>query len=125
MLVNCKPGCKGKKVTTSASLDPDQDEAVCTSCYEVIPVSKFVKITMKQQGDLLNRDNRKSFQFNCLSCKKKTQTMLHDSKLVGVGCSGDCKFNVTKFTMLAMKSVSNQKDSVEPADNIDQSEDME
>ena len=124
MLVNCKPGCKGKKITTSASLDLEQDEAVCTVCYEIIPVSKFVKLTMRQQKDILNKSNRKSFEFSCLTCKKKTQTVLQDSKLVGVGCSGDCKFNVTKFTLIAMQNISSEQSRVESKEE-DQLEETE
>lgn len=114
MLVNCKPGCVGKKVTTNASLDIDQGEAVCTTCSEVIPVSRFVKMTMKQQGDVIAQNQKKSFQFSCLSCKKKVQTRLEDSKPVGINCSsGKCEFNISKFTLIAMKNVSAVTQEVE------------
>jgi DNA-directed RNA polymerase subunit RPC12/RpoP len=109
MLVNCKPGCKGKKITTNASLDLEQDEAVCTACSEIIPVSKFVKMTMKHQGDVIKNDNRKSFQFSCLTCKKKVQTKLEGSKPKGINCSGDCQFNISKFILIAMQNVSQVK----------------
>lgn len=107
MLVNCKPGCTGKKVTTEAALDLEQDEALCTTCREVIPVSKFVKLTMRQQGKIINNNSKKSFQFNCITCKKKVPAKLEASKPVGIGCtSGTCEFNISKFILIAMQNVS-------------------
>jgi hypothetical protein len=119
MLVNCKPGCIGKKITTNASLDVEQDEAVCTFCREVIPVSKFVKMTMKHQGDLIANNNKKSFQFNCLTCKKKVQTKLEGNKPIGLGCSGNCEFNISKFTLIAMQSVSSVEPQKEESDSLE------
>lgn len=105
MLINCKPGCTGKRVTTNGSLDVEQDEVVCTTCNEIIPVSKFVKMSMKNQGDVIRKDNRKPFQYNCITCKKKVETVLNNGKLVGIDCQGSCQFNVSKFTLLAMKNI--------------------
>jgi len=108
MLINCRPGCKNKRVTTNGSLDVDQDEVVCTYCNEVIPASKFIKMSLKSQGDILRQDNRKSFQFNCLTCKKKVQTVSDGKKLTGFGCQGNCEFNISKFTIHAMNSVASK-----------------
>jgi hypothetical protein len=105
MLINCKPGCTGKKVTTEGSLDVEQDEVVCTFCNEIIPASKFTKMNMKRQGDVIKRDSRKSFQFDCITCKKKVQTISDGNKLTGINCTGSCQFNVSKFTVHAMNSV--------------------
>ena len=104
MLINCKPGCKGKKITTNGSLDVEQDEVICTYCNETIPASKFIKMSMKNQGDILRQDSRKSFQFNCLTCKKKVQTVSDGKVLKGIDCKGNCEFNVSKFTIHAMSS---------------------
>lgn len=105
MLINCKPGCSGKKVTTTGSLDIEQDEVICTFCEEIIPVSKFTKMTMKSQGDILKKDNRKPFRYNCLTCKKNVQTVVVNKNLVGLDCKKDCKFNVSEFTIFAMSSL--------------------
>lgn len=124
MLVNCKPGCTGKKITTNASLDVEQDEAVCTVCREVIPVSKFTKVTMKQQGDIFHNNSKKSFQFNCLTCKKKVQAHLEGSNPVGVGCSGGCEFNISKFILIAMSNVQKTDEKVEKQEPVDNLEDL-
>jgi DNA-directed RNA polymerase subunit RPC12/RpoP len=105
MLINCRPGCSGKKVTTEGKLDVEQDEVVCTYCNEVISASNFTKMSMKRQGDIIKRDSRKSFQFNCLTCKKKVETVSDGKKLTGLNCKNNCQFNVSKFTIHAMNSV--------------------
>lgn len=123
MLINCKPGCAGKKVTTNGSLDVEQDEVVCTVCNEIIPVSRFTKNSMKSQGDIIRRDNRKSFQYNCLTCKKKVETEVDNGKLIGVDCQGSCQFNVSKFTLLAMENIAGktrlQKTKDEETDELE------
>lgn len=121
MLINCRPGCKNKKVTTNGSLDVEQDEVVCTYCNDVIPASKFIKMSLKNQGDILRQDNRKSFQFNCLTCKKKVQTVSDGNKLTGINCQGNCEFNVSKFTIHAMNSVV-PKISIEESEIREESE---
>lgn len=103
MLINCKPGCSGKKATTTASLDVDQNEVICNYCGETIEVSSFVKTSMKQRGDIVKNDKRKSFQFDCSTCNKKVQTTVIGKDLKGVDCKDNCKFNVSKFTIFAMK----------------------
>jgi len=105
MLINCKPGCSGKKATTTASLSVENNEVVCDFCGENIEVSSFVKTSMKQRGDIVRKDNRKSFQYDCLTCEKKVETEVVGVKLMGCDCSGDCKFNVSKFTIHAMQKV--------------------
>lgn len=121
MLINCKPGCAGKKVTTNGSLDLEQDEIVCTFCDEIIPASRFIKVSMKNQGDIIRRDTRKPFQYNCLTCKKKVQTTTRDNKLVGIDCEKDCSFNVSKFTVHAMSNII----SVSQNNSDEQSEEVE
>lgn len=126
MLINCKPGCSGKKITTNGSLDIEQDEVICTFCEEIIPVSKFTKMTMKSQGDVLKKDKRKPFQYNCLTCKKNVPTAVVDGKLIGLECKKDCEFNVSKFTMFAMSSLSDRISNEEADKNsLDIPEDTE
>jgi hypothetical protein len=105
MLINCKPGCVGRKSTTTASLDVDLDEVVCESCGEHLEVSSFIKTSMKQRGDIVRTENRKSFQFDCLTCGKNVETEVIGVNLVGAGCKKECKFNVSKFTIHAMKKI--------------------
>lgn len=115
MLVNCKPKCIGKKATTTASLDVDTNEVVCDFCQETIEMSSFVKTSMKQRGDVVKKDKRKPFQFNCLTCNKLVQTFVEDDKLVGFGCEKNCSFDVSDYTVRAIKQ-SNPK----PDDDLDE-----
>jgi hypothetical protein len=103
MLINCKPGCAGKKVTTEAHLDVTADEVICEYCGDILEVSSFVKTSMKQRGDIVRVDNRKSFQFDCQACNSKVETEVVNNQLRGIGCDKGCKFNVSKFTIHAMK----------------------
>ncbi len=123
MLINCKPGCVGKKVTTTASLDVETNDVVCDFCGETIAVSSFVKTSMKQRGDIVRKDDRKSFQFDCETCGKLVQTEVKGIKLVGKGCTkGGCKFNVSKFTIHAMKNISAKQKQEEVEDEEDEEE---
>lgn len=107
MLMNCKPGCAGKKATTTASLDVETNDVICDFCGETIEVSSYTKNSMRQRGDIIRRDNRKPFQFECITCKKIVPTELNKNKeVVGVGCQKDCEFNVSKFTVQAMQTLS-------------------
>ena len=104
MLINCKPGCVGKKATTEASLDVDEDEVVCSFCGEFLEVSSFTKTSMKQRGDIVRKNTKSSFQYDCLTCNKSVETKVDGVNLVGTECKkGGCKFNVSKFTVHAIK----------------------
>jgi hypothetical protein len=111
MLINCLPGCPGKRITTNASLDVDLDEVICEFCSKIVPVSKFVKLSMKQRGDIVRLDKRKPFQFDCTTCNKKVETCLEENKLSGLNCDQDCNFNVSKFIISAMKDLNKLKES--------------
>ncbi len=104
MLFNCNPGCSGKRGTTSGSVDIEQDEVVCEYCGETLPVSSFVKDMMKREGKVKKKVPR-PFQFDCDTCKKSVETKVDNNKLVGKECSGDCKFNVSNYTIYAMKKL--------------------
>ena len=114
MLINCKPGCTGKKVTTEAHLNVDTDEVICEYCGENLEVSSFVKTSMKQRGDVVKTDNRKPFQFDCKTCNKQVETEVVKNKLRGIGCDSECKFNVSNFTLYAMKNTKTPKESKDP-----------
>lgn len=103
MLMNCKPGCAERKNTTDASLDISINEVVCNSCGEILPSTSFVKNTMKYQGDILRKDTRQSFQFDCSTCNKKVKTEIINDELKGISCQKDCQFNVSEFVIHAMK----------------------
>jgi hypothetical protein len=111
MLVSCKGGCKGKKGTTNAVLDVETNTAVCDFCDEEIPLSSFIKNSMKQRGEILRKDKRKSFQFKCDTCQCTVETIIRDDKLTGIDCSKDCQFNVSEYTLYAMKDVIKRVDS--------------
>jgi hypothetical protein len=104
MLFNCNTGCSGKRGTTSGSVDTEQDEVVCEYCGDTLPVSSFVKAMMKREGKV-KKKTPKPFQYDCKTCKKSVETKVNGSKLVGKECSGDCKFNVSNYTVLAMKNL--------------------
>ena len=64
MLMNCKPGCSGKKVTTNASLNVNSDEVICDFCGISMEVSSFVKNSMKQRGDIVRTDERRDLSYS-------------------------------------------------------------
>jgi hypothetical protein len=104
MLFNCNPGCSGKRGTTSGSVDVEQDEVVCDYCGETLPISSFVKDMMKRSGKI-RKKVPKPFQFDCKTCEKSIETKVSKGKLVGKGCDGDCKFDVSNYTVHAMKNL--------------------
>jgi len=110
MLINCNPGCAGKKSTTTASLDVSKDEVVCELCGECLKVSPFTKASMKSLGDIVRNNSKKSFKYECLICEKNVETKVVGSSLVGVDCeSCDCKFNVSKFSIYARRQIQGDK----------------
>ena len=104
MLVNCKQGCKEGRVTTDASLKVETNEAECSFCGEVIPISSFSKLAMKHTGDTI-KPKKKPYTFKCVTCNKTVPTKLVNDSLVGIGCDGECKFNVNQIFINMMKNV--------------------
>tara|TARA_Y100000287_G_scaffold171419_1_gene157849 strand:- start:4053 stop:4424 length:372 start_codon:yes stop_codon:yes gene_type:complete len=107
MLVRCKPLCKMSDGTTDASLDVDSNEAICNECGETLShVSKYSKLSMKTNGDILRTKNKKAFMFPCETCDKSVEAAIVDSRLVGRDC-GDpdstCRINVTKHMIQAIQ----------------------
>lgn len=105
MLVKCNPLCKLSDGTTDASLNVDTNEAVCNQCGDIVGhVSKYSKISMKTNGDILRSRNRKAFVFQCEGCDKHVETTFQGSMLVGKGCENteSCKINITKHMAKAI-----------------------
>lgn len=105
MILNCKPGCLGKKATTTGSLDLESNEVVCDFCGDEIKVSSFLKSSMKAQGKIVRNNKKKPYQFDCLTCGNNVQTELKGKKILkGKDCQKDCQFNVSKYTLAAMQN---------------------
>lgn len=104
MLMSCVPGCDGKKSQTTGSLDVDKNEVICLECGITLPVSRFAKAGMKSAGDIIRKEKvTKAFQFDCSACNKNVETEVRNSKVSGVGCNKECKFNISKFAIAAME----------------------
>lgn len=120
MLVKCNPLCKLSDGTTDASLDVDANEAVCNQCGEIVKhVSKYSKLSMKTNGDVLRSKNRKAFMFPCQTCDKQVEAAFVNSKLVGKGCSNGgegCKINITEHMIKAIEETSLYLSKVEKHD---------
>ena len=120
MLVRCKPLCKMSDGTTDASLDVESNEVVCNECGETLPhVSKYSKLSMKTNGDILRSKNKKAFVFPCETCDKNVEAAIVDSKLVGKDCSDPnsaCKINITKHMVRALQETESYLAKVEEHD---------
>jgi len=106
MLVRCNVGCTKRDGTTIGSVDLDLDEVVCEDCEEVLShISSYSKKSMKQRGDIVRKDKRKAFQFDCQTCNKKVEAVVNDSgEVVGQNCDqGGCEFNISKFMIESIK----------------------
>lgn len=104
MLVNCKQGCKNKRISTTVSLDLENDEAICDYCGDSIEISPFSKAVLKRNGKVLRKSRKGSFQYGCTTCKETISTEVVNGELRGVGCSGECKFDISRFTLHAIKT---------------------
>lgn len=105
MLLRCNPKCKMSDGTTEGLLDPDSNEVVCTECGDLLKnVSEFTKRSMKSQGKILKKA-KKAFVFNCKTCEKDVETVIHNNNLKGSGCNKECGFSVSKFMINSMKNV--------------------
>ena len=121
MLVKCNPLCKLSDGTTDASLDVDENNAVCNQCGEVIShVSSYSKLSMKSNGDVLRSKNRKAFVFPCSTCDKSVEAAFFESKLVGKACAEEsfpCKINVTQHMVKAIRETADYLKKVEEHDS--------
>ena len=104
MLVYCDKSCRQMK---DASLNVDTNEVICNYCEESIEnVTKFIKLSMKANGDVLESKNRKAFVFKCENHNVMTEVFFDNSRLKGKECSGkdgDCLINITEAMKVAVK----------------------
>lgn len=112
MLLTCKPGCTGKKGTTTGSVDLSTDEVVCEYCGDNLPVSKFAKQSMKSAGDVV-KPKKAAYRFKCETCVTMKEVEIISGVIKGISCKNDCKFNVSKFALTAMNTIKNNKESDE------------
>ncbi len=91
---------------TTALLDVDSNEAVCDYCSESIDnISVFAKNSMKSQGEVVKKNKKKPFAYKCLTCGDVKSICLNkNDKIIGEGCKKDCKFEVNKFVIGALKT---------------------
>ena len=121
MLVKCNPLCKLSDGTTDASLNVDTNDAVCNQCGEIVEhVSKYSKLSMKSNGDILRSKNRKAFMFPCETCDKYVEAAFDGSVLVGKTCEAEqkgCKINITPHMARAIKQTEEYLLKVEEHDS--------
>jgi hypothetical protein len=55
MITECKCG-----TTVEAKLDVEKNEVICMNCKEVIPVTDFMKASLKSQGDIIRNAGKDS-----------------------------------------------------------------
>jgi ribosomal protein L34E len=109
MLIRCNRGCTLKNGTTTGSVDVDEDKVICDYCGDAIDgISSFAKQSMIRAGNVVKNDKRKAFQFDCVTCKETVETEIIAGELRGCDCDGQCKFNVSSFTLAAMKSLGHE-----------------
>tara|TARA_B100000700_G_scaffold306700_1_gene382180 strand:- start:283 stop:645 length:363 start_codon:yes stop_codon:yes gene_type:complete len=117
MLVQCNVKCH---TTVDASLNVDTNEAICNQCGSVLnSVSKYSKLSMKTNGDILRSKNRKAFMFPCQTCDKQVEAAFCNSKLVGKACPEDgsnCKINITEHMVKAIKETETYLEKVREHD---------
>ena len=117
MLVQCNVKCH---TTVSASLDVDADEVICGECGSALDnVSKYSKLSMKTNGDILRSKNKKAFVFYCEAHDDHVETVYKESRLVGKSCPDDgesCKINITKHMVRAIEETERYLSKVEEHD---------
>lgn len=104
MLVFCNKVCKE---IVDASLDVDEDVAICNQCEEILDsVTKFARLSMKANGDVRQSKNRKAFVFMCKTHGKMTEVFYKNSRLKGKNCPDDgrdCLIDITESMKVAVK----------------------
>ena len=113
MLVSCKVGCVKNNGTTDASLDISSDNVICNVCGDTLDhISKFSKISMKNNGDVIKSPQR-AFMFQCESCDKYVESEVLNHRVVGKSCKSkkSCMINVSKPMIVAMEVCSDNEKS--------------
>lgn len=117
MLVQCNVKCQ---TTVDASLNVDTNEVICGTCGSVLTdVSKYSKLSMKTNGDILRSINKKAFVFYCETHEEHVETTFIQSRLVGKTCPEDgkaCRINITKHMIKAMEETEKYLSKVEKHD---------
>ena len=112
MLVQCNSKCQ---TTVKALLDVDKDEVICTECGGTLDnVSKYSKLSMKTDGDIIRTKNKKAFVFHCKTCDNHVETVFVNSVLKGKHCDGEdaCRINVTSHMAKAIEETAKYLDKV-------------
>jgi len=117
MLVQCNVKCQ---TTVDASLDIDTNEVICGDCGSTLSdVSKYTKLSMKTNGDILRSKNKKAFVFYCKTHDDHVETAFVQSKLIGKTCPEDgrsCKINETEHMVRAIEETGKYLSKVEEHD---------
>jgi hypothetical protein len=118
MLVQCNlPKCN---TTVNALLNVDTDEVICGDCGGVITsVSKYSKLSMKTNGDIIRTKKKKAFVFPCETCETHVEATFVNSKLVGKSCQNEqngCKINITEHMVKAIQETEKYLAKVEVHD---------
>ena len=75
---------------------------------EILLLWKLLKTSYSwlgwKEGKVLKKAP-KPFQFDCITCNKSVETEVSENKLTGKGCDNNCEFNVTNYTVYAMKKL--------------------
>jgi hypothetical protein len=108
MIVRCNQKCRLSDGTTSASLDVDENRAICDQCGEELTnVSSYSKISMRKNGDILRSKNRKAFMFPCLTCERSVEATTKMGVVVGRLCENEqkgCKIDITEHMVCAIEN---------------------
>ncbi len=92
MLVTCDN--KGCLQQSNVKLNIETDEVLCGECGDAISnVTQFIKNTLKQQGQILRNELKKSFQFDCPTCESRQSVKLVDNVIACVSCSKPMELN--------------------------------
>lgn len=118
MLVQCNSKCQ---TTVKALLDLETNDVVCTECGGTLDnVSKYSKLSMKTNGDVIRTKKKKAFVFHCETCDNHVETAFVNSVLRGKQCeeSASCKINITKHMAKAIEETTKYLEKV--AENDEQ-----
>jgi len=117
MLVRCNNKCKINGGMTTCSLDLENDVVICDMCNdELLGISSFAKLSLKNSGKVLKKKKRKAFTFKCNTCSNMVEAKKDQGKIVGAKCSlGNCQINISKF----MKEVIDEVDETKQTEDGD------
>jgi hypothetical protein len=83
---------------------------------ELLGISSFAKLSLKNSGKVLKKKKRKAFTFKCNTCSNMVEAKKDQGKIVGAKCSlGNCQINISKF----MKEVIDEVDETKQTEDGD------